>query len=325
MALQEKYAVVIGGVNVDVAGLSGPVFRMRDSNPGSIRLSTGGVGQNIARNLVMLGIPTYMVSVIGDDSFGKIALEDCEKAGLNMEHTAVIPGRASSTYLYINDNSGDLVTAVNDMTILETLTPAMLEPKLDFLNDAACCVIDANLPKETIDWIGAHVTAPLCADTTSAAKCTKLADIIDKLTILKANDLEAAVLSGRETDDISPADTISAADYLSRPEGGAKFVFISLGERGMMYASAAGDTPQTVPVMKCRIASTNGAGDCAMAAIVRTYVMQGACMAVRDAAMASQAAASINLESAFSFAPQLNAANLELRLQAYLQTLGEAD
>ena len=45
-----NYVVVIGGLNLDIAGLSGDVYRQNDSNIGDIQMTVGGVGQNIAQN-----------------------------------------------------------------------------------------------------------------------------------------------------------------------------------------------------------------------------------------------------------------------------------
>ena len=43
-----SYAVVVGGVNVDIGGRSFAPLVAADSNPGTISLSLGGVGRNIA-------------------------------------------------------------------------------------------------------------------------------------------------------------------------------------------------------------------------------------------------------------------------------------
>lgn len=40
---------------------------MRDSNPGVVRMSLGGVGRNIAHNMALLGMDVRMVTVFGDD------------------------------------------------------------------------------------------------------------------------------------------------------------------------------------------------------------------------------------------------------------------
>ena len=65
MAANEEYVVVVGGMNLDIAGMSGPVYREHDSNIGKVGMNVGGVGQNIAHNLAKLGVPTYLVTVYG--------------------------------------------------------------------------------------------------------------------------------------------------------------------------------------------------------------------------------------------------------------------
>ena len=52
------YAVVCGGVNIDIGAHSFAPLRDRDSNPGRVELSLGGVGRNIAHNMRLLGVPT---------------------------------------------------------------------------------------------------------------------------------------------------------------------------------------------------------------------------------------------------------------------------
>jgi pseudouridine kinase len=42
------YVVVIGGMNMDIHGAPDSELRMRDSNPGAVRTSPGGVARNIA-------------------------------------------------------------------------------------------------------------------------------------------------------------------------------------------------------------------------------------------------------------------------------------
>ena len=50
-----SYAVVVGGVNVDIGGRSFAPLVEADSNPGAVTVSLGGVGRNIAHNLALLG------------------------------------------------------------------------------------------------------------------------------------------------------------------------------------------------------------------------------------------------------------------------------
>ena len=50
------YAVVVGGVNIDIGGRSYGPLVARDSNPGRVQMSLGGVGRNIAHNMALLGL-----------------------------------------------------------------------------------------------------------------------------------------------------------------------------------------------------------------------------------------------------------------------------
>ncbi len=49
------YIVVAGGVNVDIGAQSFQKLRTKDSNPGHVHMSLGGVGRNIAHDLRLLG------------------------------------------------------------------------------------------------------------------------------------------------------------------------------------------------------------------------------------------------------------------------------
>ena len=50
------YAVVCGGVNIDIGAHSFAPLRAKDSNPGKVELSLGGVGRNIAHNMRLRGL-----------------------------------------------------------------------------------------------------------------------------------------------------------------------------------------------------------------------------------------------------------------------------
>ena len=49
------YVTVVGGVNMDIGGHPAAPLVMQDSNPGTVGMSLGGVGRNIAHNLSLLG------------------------------------------------------------------------------------------------------------------------------------------------------------------------------------------------------------------------------------------------------------------------------
>ena len=67
---------VIGGINIDIEGMPYEELIYKDSNPGRIRMSYGGVGRNITENIARLGGDVAMVSVAGDDYMGAGAVEE---------------------------------------------------------------------------------------------------------------------------------------------------------------------------------------------------------------------------------------------------------
>ena len=173
----KDYVVVVGGLNIDIAGLSGDVYREKDSNIGEVTINIGGVGLNIAQNLTKLGTPTHLVTVYGDDSFGKIAQMECKKNKIGLENAEQIENSRSSIYLYVNDNEGDLVTGINDMKICENITPEFLAKRLDFINGAKIVVVDCNLSQESIEWLCENVTSPIYVDPVSVAKVDRVKNV----------------------------------------------------------------------------------------------------------------------------------------------------
>ena len=97
----DPYVAVVGGVNMDIGAVSAGALVARDSNPGHVTTSLGGVGRNIAHNLCLLGQRTAMVTVMGDDDFGRRVQENAKDIGLDLSAGAVLPDCRTGTYLYI--------------------------------------------------------------------------------------------------------------------------------------------------------------------------------------------------------------------------------
>ena len=221
---------------MDIGAVSAAPLVARDSNPGRVTTSLGGVGRNIAHNLCLLGEQVSMVTVLGQDSFAQSVRENAADIGLDLTHSAVIPGGRTGTYLFIDGCDGDMALAVNDMGIYEHITPEFLRQRLDFINHAGLVVVETNLPEASLQWLCQHCTAPILADPVSTIKAPKLLPVLDKLTALKPNRMEAELLSGvpiRDEADIEKA----AAALLDR---GVEQVYISLSGDGLYAADRQG-------------------------------------------------------------------------------------
>src|SRR5574344_1618982 len=114
-----NYVAGIGAANLDINGRSINPVVLRDSNPGVLSSSAGGVTRNILENLSRMGVKTELMSAIGHDAFGERIIESCKSAGIGTEHVLRIKDHFSSTYISVLDDSGDMLIGMSDMRILK--------------------------------------------------------------------------------------------------------------------------------------------------------------------------------------------------------------
>ena len=148
------YIAGIGGANMDIHGKSDRQLIMRDSNPGSLHTSLGGVCRNICENLARLGETVRLITVVGDDVQGRGIIEGCEKAGIDMSATRVLRGERSSSYISIMDGDGDMLLAMSDMHIIKQLNAQLVDESRDLLCGADLVVLAGCLvviPKIMVD------------------------------------------------------------------------------------------------------------------------------------------------------------------------------
>ncbi len=80
------YVTVVGAVNVDIGGRSEAALVPRDSNPGAVHTSLGGVGRNIAHNMALLGLDVRLVTAFGDDLNAQKIAANCAELGMDPEN-----------------------------------------------------------------------------------------------------------------------------------------------------------------------------------------------------------------------------------------------
>lgn len=300
-----SYAVVVGGVNVDIGGKSFAPLVAEDSNPGTVCVSLGGVGRNIAHNLSLMGTDVRMLTAYGDDVHGQKVAASCSELGIDVSHARRITGGTTSTYLYLTDEKGEMALAVSDMEICRKITPTYLAGNLNLLQNAQVVVADTNIPEESLVYLAENCTAPLFCDPVSTVKAEKLRPILHKIHTLKPNRLEAERLSGVKIETLG--DVAKAADRLL--EMGVHRLFISLGSEGI-YAAMGADR-LWLPNLPGHMANTTGCGDASMAAIAWAY-LEG--MDLRATALAALAAGAIAMESDETINPAMSATAIKNRM-----------
>lgn len=297
--MQQPYIAVVGGMNMDLCGRSFAPLIPRDSNPGRVTMSPGGVGRNIAQNLSLLGQKVYLLTALADDEWEARIRADCEAHGVDLSRAVHVPGGQTSTYLFLSGPDGDMALAVCDAALADYITPDYLEDQMELLNSAEAVVIDTNLTEEAIDFLAANVIVPIFADTVSVTKAQKLRAVLPRIHTLKPNRLEAEILSGVQITDSESLERAASALL----DAGVKRVFLSLGTGGL-YCAWRG-TRLRVPCTEVRTVNTTGAGDALTAGLVRAFT---AGLIGRDGAALALACAAIAMESESTVNPQLSLA-----------------
>lgn len=285
----EANIVVVGASNIDICAKSSGTLRSYDSNIGEIEFAIGGVGRNIAEDLSLFGADVNLLTAIGDDSFGSVIADNAREQGMSLL-AEPFHGEKTGVYVSINDGDGSFVVGINDMDITSRITPQVIKDNINMLYFANYVVFEANLEKETIDEICSH-DYTLIADCVSTFKCSKLADVLDKLWLLKANLGEARTLAG--DDSYSPEQCIRALVDKGLEQG-----IITLGKDGAMafYKDKKGintcyvsNLPNTKPAK-----NTSGCGDALLSGVL-IGLIRGRNM--KDALVMGQAASYLNAQS----------------------------
>ena len=300
------YAVVVGGVNMDIGGHSFSPLVNADSNPGSISMSLGGVGRNIAHNLALMGTDVRLLTAFGEDLYGQRIAASCGELGIDVSHALRTSELPTSTYLYIASPDGDMAMALSDMQIADRITPAYLAANLSILQNARVIVADTNIPPESLVYLAENCQAPLFCDPVSTTKAVKLLPILQHIHTLKPNRLEASLLSGVEIRE--PKDVETAAKVLL--DKGVQRLFISMGADGV-YAATKTESI-FMPNLPGTPVNTTGCGDAFTAALVWAWLED---LSLEETTLAGLAAGAIAMESAETINPAMNASALKSRMQ----------
>ena len=299
--------VVIGGANIDLLGLPAAPLRLSDSNPGHVHRAPGGVGRNISENLALLGIPTCLVSAVGQDAFGDMLLEQTAQSGVDVSATIRSSKFPTALYAAVFDHTGELHVALADMEIMELVNAACIKHISDLIRSARIVVVDCNLSSETLAAVArAAAGRPLFADPVSGSKAPRLRPILGQIDTLKPNLLEASLLLPEQNRAATPAALTAQLRRI-----GVAHIFVSMGADGVWYDCArtrgwyATDDPD-------HHTTVTGAGDAFMAGLVYARLQDYG--PYRSAACGA-AAAAITLTGDSATNAQMSAAGIEAWIQ----------
>ncbi len=296
------HVLVIGATLLDTKGKPVAGLEPGTSNTAEIRSTRGGTARNVAENLARLGAEVVLISAVGDDPTGRQLMIQTAEAGVNLDYVEMVPGQATGSYIALLEPSGLLAVALDDVRVMQTITPDYLNRHRALFHDAAMVMFDGSLSEgamKTAVRLAKENGVPLCADPASARLAYKLRPFLADLHLVVPNQVEEAELCGVDFPGYDPTASLTLARRLLA--AGVTMVVVTLSDFGLDYATA--DEMGYIPPSHTRMVDSTGTGDAVTAAIMFGLLND---LPPIEAIRLGAAAAAITLQSAETVVPDLS-------------------
>lgn len=267
MCKNNPYILVLGASIVDIIGFSRKKYHERDSIPGNIKISLGGVCRNIAENLARVNVNTEFISILGGDDQGRNILENSKVIGYNMEHSLILEDEYTPTYMAILNEDGEMESAIVDMDSLDKMETSFIDSKAQIIENAEYTILDSDNP-ELLEYILTTFKGKtkFVLDPVSATKAEKIKHLIKYFHTIKPNRLETEVLCGFKIE--NDEDLKRAGDYFLSL--GVENIFISLDADGIYYKNSQEEGK--IGTTSVEVKNVTGAGDSFVAGVGYGYM-----------------------------------------------------
>jgi ribokinase len=248
--MKKPSILVIGSINIDLVGtgarLPGPGETL---NGTAFSKTFGGKGANQAAAAAKAGADVQLLGAVGDDDFGRSALEAQRSYGVNTDRCKTTAGTSTGVALIMiggqeAENSILIVPGANG-----EISPADLNgidwPAYDAV------MLQLEIPFQTVEAAIRAASPHTKIILTPAPAVALSGDLLRKVDVLIPNEHEICIAAG--TTDVDSA--VKHVSGLVR-EG----VALTLGAKGVRWVSRTEDF--TLPAFPGEPVDTVGAGDC---------------------------------------------------------------
>ncbi|WP_226376812.1 carbohydrate kinase [Oceanobacillus halotolerans] len=298
---ENEQVVCIGGANVDRKFYGKEPIQLGTSNPVHVTQSIGGVARNIAENLGRFGLDVSLLTASGNDSDWQF-IKEASAHYMNLDHSTQLPDARTGSYTAVLDRTGELIVALADMDVYESITPSFVKQQMHVLHHARCIMADLNCPKETLEFLsqyGKNKEVAVFLVAVSAPKMKRIPEDLQGITWLIMNHEEAETYLGVtiETEETWH----QALDKLLAL--GAKNAVITNGKHGVMIGNESEGIHHIKAVDPGDIVDVTGAGDAFSAAVLYAW-LEG--YELREIGKAGVLNASKTLKSAYTVRQDLS-------------------
>ena len=238
-------------------GLSMDVDRF--PGPGETRIGSGfaqgpgGKGSNQAIQASRLGAEVSLVACVGDDGYGREALNLWRDEGISTEHVTVTGHQPTGVGFIMVDGSGQNSIAI-DPGANNALEPAVIDAAHAAFERSAVCLVQLEIPIASAAHALKKAKEAGCITVLNPAPAQPIpAEVWGYVDVITPNEGEAAVVLGLE----GTTDNDIGERLLERVNLAA---VVTLGEKGSRVLDKRG-TAERVPAFPVSVRDTTGAGD----------------------------------------------------------------
>jgi ribokinase len=223
----------------------------------SFRLGPGGKGSNQAVAVARLGGKAFLITKVGKDSFGQMALDMYSSEGVDTRFVVTSPDHSTgAAVIIVDDKLGENAIIVTPGAA-NALTPAEVDAAHEQMVGAAAFLTQLELPINIVEQ-GLRLARKLGVPTilNPAPACQLTDSLLQLCDYVTPNETEVEGLTGQRVTTLEDAE--KAAVILLRRGVGA--VVLTLGARGALVKTA--NLVQHVPAFNAGpVVDTTGAGD----------------------------------------------------------------
>ena len=217
-------------------------------------IGPGGKGCNQAIALARLGCKVNFVSKIGNDDYGKLALESLKKNKIDISNIIISKDHQTGVAgIHVDSNTGK-----NAITVVRGAPSSLTTKEIDtnLFKQSKIFLTQLEIPIEvTLHCLKAAKEYGLMNILNPAPACELSNDFFKLVDYFTPNETEAQFYTGIKIKDENDA-KISAKKLL---EMGIKKVIITLGEKGLFYSD--GKEEIYMKASEDKAVDTTGAGD----------------------------------------------------------------
>jgi len=252
----KPYILVIGSSNTDMVVKSARLPAPGETIlGGTFLMNAGGKGANQAVAAARLGADVVFIAKIGDDIFGRQAVELFEQEGIDTSYIITDPVNPSGVALITVDDKAENCIVVASGANAHLL-PGDLHKADQKIKNASLILMQLEIPIETVEYV-ANIAAQnnIKLVLNPAPACGLSDELLSTVSIITPNETEAEMLTGIKIADKESAQT--AAELLA--EKGVETVIITLGANGALVFHA--NHFDWVPAPVVEAVDTTAAGD----------------------------------------------------------------